>query len=214
MDTDGSCNITTVSPNSLKLGPLADNGGPTQTHALGQGSVAIDAAAGSCLINDQRGVHRPQGADCDVGAYEYEGPFVKEEQEQNICKYKAITNLFCRFGPGSSIYPEVDTFTPGQESDVLGISPDGNFVQVMGANNAMPCYVPYEDKFGVVNGDCNNLPILDPPPTPEAPADPPDDGEPEDSPVEGCTVLQTDGSLLCVSPCPAGIGPGDPCTMP
>jgi hypothetical protein len=214
MDTDGSCNITTVSPNSLNLGPLADNGGPTQTHVLGQGSVAIDAAAGSCLINDQRGVHRPQGADCDVGAYEYEGPFVKEEQEQKICKFTSVANLFCRFGPGSSVYPEVDSFTPGQESEVLGISPDGNFVQVVGANNAMPCYVPYEDKFGVVNGDCNNLPILDPPPTPEEPADPPDDGGQEDEPVEGCTVLQTDGSLKCVSPCPAGVGPGDPCTMP
>ena len=89
MDTDGSCKITTVSPNSLKLGPLADNGGPTQTHALGQGSVAINAAAGSCLINDQRGVHRPQGADCDVGAFEFEGPFVKEESEQKICKFTA-----------------------------------------------------------------------------------------------------------------------------
>jgi len=142
MDTDGSCNINTVSPNSLKLGPLADNGGPTHTHDLGQGSVAIDAAAGSCLINDQRGVHRPQGADCDVGAFEYEGPFVKQEPEQKICKFTAITNLFCRLGPGMSDYPEIDTFTPGQESEVLGISPDGNFVQVMGANNAIPCYVP------------------------------------------------------------------------
>jgi len=217
MDTDGSCNITTVSPNSLKLGPLADNGGPTQTHDLGQGSVAIDAAAGSCLINDQRGVHRPQGADCDVGAFEYEGPFVKAEPEQKICKFTAITNLFCRLGPGMSDYPEIDTFTPGQESEVLGISPDGNFVQVMGANNAMPCYVPKEKenekKFGETSGDCDGLLILEPPPTP-VPADPPDDGDPEDTPVEGCTVLQTDGSLICVSPCPAGIGPGDPCTMP
>jgi len=213
MDTDGSCNITTVSPNSLKLGPLADNGGPTQTHVLGQGSVAIDAAAGSCLTNDQRGVHRPQGADCDVGAYEYEGPFVKEEPEQKICKFTTITNLFCRLGPGSSVYPEIDTFTPGQEGEVLGISPDGNFVQVMGANNAMPCYLPFEVKYIELNGNCTNLPILEPPPTP-VPAVPPDDDKPDDTPVEGCTVLQTDGSLLCVSPCPAGVGPGDPCTMP
>jgi len=213
MDTDGSCNITTVTPNSLKLGPLADNGGPTHTHDLGQGSVAIDAAAGSCLINDQRGVHRPQGADCDVGAFEFEGPFVKNEPEQKICSFTAITNLFCRLGPGMFAYHEIDSFTPNQVGEVLGISPDGNFLQVMGANNAMPCYVPYEEKFGFVNGDCENLPVLDPPPTP-APTHPSDDGGQEDEPVEGCTVLQTDGSLLCVSPCPAGIGPGDPCTMP
>jgi len=215
MDTDGSCNINTVSPNSLKLGPLADNGGPTQTHALGQGSVAIDAAAGSCLINDQRGVHRPQGDDCDVGAFEYEGPFVKEEQEpeQKICEFTAITNLFCRLGPGMSAYPEIDSFTPGQVGEVLGISPDGKFVQVVGAGNKLPCYVSVEKQFGELNGVCDDLPTLDPPPT-LVPTDPPDDGDPENTPLEGCTILQTDGSLKCVSPCPAGIGPGDPCTMP
>jgi hypothetical protein len=54
------------------LGPLADNGGPTLTHALLAGSPAIDAADdGICPATDQRGVTRPQGAACDVGAYEY-----------------------------------------------------------------------------------------------------------------------------------------------
>ena len=225
MDTDGSCNITTVSPNSLKLGPLANNGGATQTHALGQGSVAINAAAGSCLINDQRGVHRPQGADCDVGAFEYEGPFAKEQQEpeQEICEYTAGINLFCRFGPGMSAYPVTDSFTPGQVGEVLGISPDGNFVQVVGANNKLPCYVSVEKQFGELSGVCDDLPTLDPPPTPEEPADSPDDGEQEDEPddggqegepVEGCLALADDGTTICVSPCPAGIGPGTPCTMP
>ena len=54
------------------LGPLADNGGPTLTHALGVGSPAIDSAdAGACPATDQRGVARPQGAGCDVGSFEY-----------------------------------------------------------------------------------------------------------------------------------------------
>ena len=54
------------------LGPLASNGGPTATHALLSGSPAIDAVpAASCTVStDQRGVTRPQGADCDIGAYE------------------------------------------------------------------------------------------------------------------------------------------------
>ena len=53
------------------LGPLADNGGPTPTMALGVGSPAIDAgaAAGSPPV-DQRGIARPQGAGVDIGAYE------------------------------------------------------------------------------------------------------------------------------------------------
>ncbi|HSL29685.1 MAG TPA: carbohydrate binding domain-containing protein [Anaerolineales bacterium] len=53
------------------LGALADNGGPTFTHALQTGSQAIDAANGAlCPATDQRGVTRPQGAGCDIGAYE------------------------------------------------------------------------------------------------------------------------------------------------
>lgn len=55
------------------IGPLADNGGPTLTHALLAGSSAIDAAdAATCPASDQRGVSRPQGAGCDIGAYEAE----------------------------------------------------------------------------------------------------------------------------------------------
>ena len=56
------------------LGALADNGGPTPTRALLPGSPAIDA--GSCAsdaADDQRGVARPQGDGCDIGAFEYEG---------------------------------------------------------------------------------------------------------------------------------------------
>jgi cysteine-rich repeat protein len=52
------------------LGPLADNGGLTPTHALLAGSPAIDAV-GACTGTDQRGVPRPQGAACDMGAFEF-----------------------------------------------------------------------------------------------------------------------------------------------
>ncbi len=53
------------------LGALADNGGPTWTHALLAGSPAIDAGnAAACPATDQRGVVRPQGAQCDIGSYE------------------------------------------------------------------------------------------------------------------------------------------------
>ncbi len=56
---------------NAQLGPLADNGGPTQTHALLPGSLAIDAANDAlCPSTDQRGIERPQGAHCDIGAYE------------------------------------------------------------------------------------------------------------------------------------------------
>lgn len=55
-----------------KLGPLQDNGGPTFTHALLDGSPAIDAGDDAvCPAVDQRGTMRPRGSHCDIGAYEY-----------------------------------------------------------------------------------------------------------------------------------------------
>lgn len=54
-----------------RLGPLAANGGLTETHALLPGSPAIDVATPpGPLLPDQRGVPRPQGAGVDAGAYE------------------------------------------------------------------------------------------------------------------------------------------------
>jgi len=58
------------------LSPLADNGGPTLTHALARNSPAIDvgddAICATEPINnlDQRGETRPSGSSCDIGAYE------------------------------------------------------------------------------------------------------------------------------------------------
>jgi hypothetical protein len=59
-----------------KLGALEDNGGPTQTISLGPGSAAIDQIPGGpgCTGTDQRGVPRPSGAGCDIGAYEVAPP--------------------------------------------------------------------------------------------------------------------------------------------
>jgi hypothetical protein len=71
---DGSCSPVAsdlVVSGNAQLGPLADNGGPTWTHALLPGSPAINAAdAGASPATDQRGVARPQGSGPDIGAYE------------------------------------------------------------------------------------------------------------------------------------------------
>jgi len=50
--------------------------GNTKTHALPPGSAALDRIPpGSCTEDeDQRGVFRPQGTGCDIGAYEREVP--------------------------------------------------------------------------------------------------------------------------------------------
>jgi hypothetical protein len=68
---DGNQVGTTNGPINPNVGPLAGNGGGTQTHALKPGSPAIDAA--STLAGpstDQRGLLRPQGPASDIGSYE------------------------------------------------------------------------------------------------------------------------------------------------
>jgi CSLREA domain-containing protein len=56
------------------LGPLQNNGGTTQTMALGSGSAAVDRLPSNplnCPPTDQRGFIRPDGeTTCDIGAYE------------------------------------------------------------------------------------------------------------------------------------------------
>jgi CSLREA domain-containing protein len=64
-----------------QLGPLRDNGGPTATMSLAKGSPAIDrvpAHGAACPRTDQRGVPRPAGAGCDIGAYEVALPLISE----------------------------------------------------------------------------------------------------------------------------------------
>lgn len=79
LDTDGSClGFTQVTPAALNLGPLQNNGGPTDTHALILPSVAIDSVSdctfinGSQVLEDQREFFRPP-VNCDAGAFELEG---------------------------------------------------------------------------------------------------------------------------------------------
>ena len=55
-----------------RLGQLADNGGPARTVVLLTGSPALNVIPPSAckVTTDERGVHRPQGPRCDIGAYE------------------------------------------------------------------------------------------------------------------------------------------------
>jgi len=75
---DASCVFTDAASKKSThplLGALADNAGETDTMALAAGSPAIDAGtAEGCPATDQRGVARPVGAACDIGAYEYQPP--------------------------------------------------------------------------------------------------------------------------------------------
>ena len=86
LSSDSTCTFSRpgdLNGKNPKLGALSNNGGPTQTMALQQGSPALDAGnptgcrdfAGNLLKMDQRGMPRPDPEDktktgCDMGAYE------------------------------------------------------------------------------------------------------------------------------------------------
>jgi hypothetical protein len=70
-----------ASPVEARLAPLLNNGGMAFTHAFLPHSPAVDAGdctdlTGNPLLTDQRGVSRPQGPACDIGAFEDQAPSV------------------------------------------------------------------------------------------------------------------------------------------
>jgi uncharacterized repeat protein (TIGR01451 family) len=86
LDDGTSCGFSAVDHSLSSTDPLLDpaglkdNGGATQTIALVLGSPAIDAipsginGCGTTIMTDQRGVSRPQGTACDIGAFEFVPP--------------------------------------------------------------------------------------------------------------------------------------------
>ncbi len=79
VSNDVTCSLTASDDKpgqDPKLGPLANNGGATQTHEPASGSPAVEASSLPCPAADQRGIARAQDADyngtpqCDAGAVE------------------------------------------------------------------------------------------------------------------------------------------------
>jgi len=84
---DGSCDSAHFG--DPQLASLEDNGGHTQTHAPSQNSPVIDAIlTDECIVDtDQRGLSRPSGAGCDIGAFEL------QVEESGIARYLVYGGL-------------------------------------------------------------------------------------------------------------------------
>ena len=98
MSSDGSCSGFAFTNTNPLLQPLALNGGQTLNHALPPGSPALDKVpTAQCNVpNDQRGISRPQGGACDIGAFELE--------EADLAVSKSIT-------PTTAIAGQIITYT-------------------------------------------------------------------------------------------------------
>lgn len=94
---DGTCPGSTGNP---RLGPLRNNGGPTETMALGPESAAVNQvpqSGGNCPTADQRGVRRPQGGRCDIGAFEAAFPTITILSPRPHGSYERGSHVRVRF---------------------------------------------------------------------------------------------------------------------
>lgn len=120
---------------SAGLAAIAPNGGPTETHALLSNSPAIDAgdsaAPGSgetsCAAIDQRGYFRPQGAKCDIGAFEHSSTFALSGILPTHAANTAVAEAFIS---GSALASGATAkLRRGGQADIVGSSvfvQDGN----------------------------------------------------------------------------------------
>ena len=97
--SSGFTNGTSLKNTDPRLGPLANNGGPTLTMGLLPGSPAIDAGDNAAApLTDQRGIPRPVGLFADIGAYEFTAMLqisLTPETGVNVLVY-GPTNQWCR----------------------------------------------------------------------------------------------------------------------
>lgn len=129
LSSDATCAFTnTSSLNSTdpRLGPLADNGGPTPSMALLLGSPAIDAGdTAAAPAVDQRGVPRPVGPAADIGAFEYGWPAALRisrsgETNLDLCAF-GVAGQWCRLlaSTGFSSWMPIATNQIGTNGTVM-----------------------------------------------------------------------------------------------
>lgn len=164
IDSGTGCGFTAATSRSNtdpRLGPLHDNGGSTKTFALLPGSPAIDyisvgeSGCGAVGQTDQRGIARPFGAKCDIGAFELadsDGDGVLDNTD--ICPGTSLASFADRpdrpkknrfFAMGDGRFVDGDgTFSGFTVADTRGCS-GKQIIQVTGIGDG-------HDKFGIPRG--------------------------------------------------------------
>ena len=163
------------------LGPLGDNGGPTQTHALLEGNRGIDAAEGPCLATDQRSVARPVGGGCDVGAYEFTFAVTAATPAATLVPVETptssatveplvtfIQNANCRKGPGGA-YDVTTSLEQGTQTTAVGRNEPSTWWLVKVPATDIECWV--SGTTAETAGDTPGLPVVPVAPVPGAPQD-------------------------------------------
>jgi hypothetical protein len=169
----------------LLLQPLADNGGPTETHALQPGSAAIDAATLDCPPSDQRGVERPFGEACDAGAFEFDPTVIAEPialrapatpitatPTTELLLAKAVKDGLCWTGPGAA-YPVVSAVSAGIELSLRGVDAQGDWLIVDSPRfPGVNCWLERDSVDLPPETELSVLPVFSVPPRPTATSKP------------------------------------------
>lgn len=223
-----------ISPFDIGVGPLADNGGETPTHALLEGSPAIDAAS-DCIAEDQTGVTRPIGLACDAGAYEaagvassLEGDFGGGDEEGGFVFpiVTALQNANCRRGPNTAF--EVFAFLfEGQQAEVQGRNASGDWLLLQPPDEDTLCWVAFLDEVLELDGSLEGILVLFGPLLPTATPDPDEGDSANDNGSSGddggdsgggnaptgCLYQgPNDNQATCYSPCPVDPAQYPACT--
>lgn len=131
------------------LGGLADNGGPTQTRALLNGSPAIDGGDpagcvdgnGSLVATDQRGQIRPSGPRCDIGAFELGSSDLEIVKTASAAQVEtgdefSYTLTITNNGPGKNFDIEVSDAVP---TELTLLSAGSDQADCAAAGNTVTC---------------------------------------------------------------------------
>lgn len=148
---DASCG-TALNYDALLI-PLADNGGPTLTHALRLDSPAIDAVETCIFEQDQRHFTRPGDGDgdgialCDIGAFELDAGETMDRSGSlpvQEFRFAGDQGVNVRSGPGPD-YDVVGGFQPGGRIGITGQEGDWCSINYQSVTAWVLCSLTFPD---------------------------------------------------------------------
>jgi hypothetical protein len=153
LDSDNTCNLIAtgdLASTAITIGLLADNGGYTQTHAVGPPSRGPnDGDDSGCPSEDQRGVLRPQGTHCDIGAYEYTACTNQSAKIEGGGAYDFIGEAYVQASSGQTV--QLQSYEFGED---LRLDADKE-ITLKGAYNC-----GFTDNLGVFSAVRGSLTII------------------------------------------------------
>ena len=162
--SDSSCGLTSAGDQQnaaagLDPSGLQNNGGPTQTVALLSTSQAVDTgsctdASSNSVTTDQRGIARPQGSACDIGAFELEQSSTNVVTNTNDSGSGSLRDAIANAQAGSAVdfnltYPASIVLTSGVlniDKDLTIRGPGAASLSISG-NNGVTCFIQNGNKF-------------------------------------------------------------------